>query len=210
MAWMGFRVVGFAFCCCYTSTQQIRGHSQASQFSSWGSFLSFPTPQGPSCGTVPAVDSAVDWPSRGGGCTPQSSAFPIMSAKQQESAAPTRHPPQHNDHQAAAVTSTPAATAAAAAPPQPAVLLLPWMRVPLSISEGCGVQLADVQGLHPSLMRAVQQQLGFVELFPVQAAVWRGLAGGHSNTHDMCICAPTGSGKTLAYALPMLNAILTG
>jgi ATP-dependent RNA helicase DDX51/DBP6 len=84
------------------------------------------------------------------------------------------------------------------------------MRVPLSISAGSGVPLTDVQGLHPALLRAVQDKLGFVELFPVQAAVWRGLAGGHSTEHDMCICAPTGSGKTLAYALPMLNAILTG
>jgi ATP-dependent RNA helicase DDX51/DBP6 len=98
------------------------------------------------------------------------------------------------------------AAAAAAAASQPA---LPWMRVPLNIAAGSGVPLPDVQGLHPALLKAVQDQLGFVELFPVQAAVWRGLAGGHSTTHDMCICAPTGSGKTLAYALPMLSAILT-
>lgn len=99
-----------------------------------------------------------------------------------------------------------AAAAAAAAVPQP---VLPWMRVPLNIAAGSGIPLLDVQGLHPALLKAVQDHLGFVELFPVQAAVWRGLAGGHSTTHDMCICAPTGSGKTLAYALPMLNAILT-
>lgn len=83
------------------------------------------------------------------------------------------------------------------------------MRVPISISAGTGVPLADVQGLHPRLLAAVRQTLGFAELFPVQSAVWRGLAGGASSAHDMCLCAPTGSGKTLAYALPLLNAILT-
>ena len=42
----------------------------------------------------------------------------------------------------------------------------------------------------------------------MQAAVWRQLAGGHSQAHDLCINAPTGSGKTLAYALPVLSALL--
>jgi ATP-dependent RNA helicase DDX51/DBP6 len=95
------------------------------------------------------------------------------------------------------------ATATASAP-QP---VLPWMRLPISIPTGSGVPLDHVQGLHPALWQAVSSCLGFTELFPVQAAVWRGLAGGHSTSHDMCICAPTGSGKTLAYALPLLNAI---
>lgn len=111
------------------------------------------------------------------------------------------------DQPGSAEAAAAAAAGGAAAAAQP---VLPWMRVPLNIAAGSGVPLSDVQGLHPALMQAVQQQLGFVELFPVQAAVWRGLAGGHSTMHDMCICAPTGSGKTLAYALPMLNAILTG
>lgn len=88
--------------------------------------------------------------------------------------------------------------------PQP---VLPWMRLPISIPTGSGVPLEQVQGLNPALRQAVGDCLGFTELFPVQAAVWRGLAGGHSTSHDMCICAPTGSGKTLAYALPLLNAI---
>ena len=48
---------------------------------------------------------------------------------------------------------------------------------------------------------------GFEQLFPVQAAAWRQLAGGHSLAHDLCISAPTGSGKTLAYALPILSAL---
>lgn len=49
----------------------------------------------------------------------------------------------------------------------------------------------------------------YTELFPVQAAAWRVLAGGHSKAHDLCIAAPTGSGKTLAYALPLMHC-LTG
>ncbi|KAF6254695.1 P-loop containing nucleoside triphosphate hydrolase protein [Scenedesmus sp. NREL 46B-D3] len=95
-------------------------------------------------------------------------------------------------------------TAGTAGPPQP---VLPWMRLPISIPTGSGVPLEQVHGLHPALRQAVGDCLGFTELFPVQAAVWRGLAGGHSTCHDMCICAPTGSGKTLAYALPLLNAV---
>jgi hypothetical protein len=49
--------------------------------------------------------------------------------------------------------------------------------------------------------------LGFVELFPVQTAVWQETGGGLSTAHDMCIAAPTGSGKTLAYVLPVLNCL---
>lgn len=49
---------------------------------------------------------------------------------------------------------------------------------------------------------------GYEELFPVQAASWRTLAGGMSTAHDLCICAPTGSGKTLAYALPILQRLI--
>lgn len=91
---------------------------------------------------------------------------------------------------------------------QPAAApVLPWMRLPISIPNGSGVPLDEVCGLYSALKEAVHLRLGFQELFPVQAAVWRGLAGGLSPTHDMCICAPTGSGKTLAYALPVINAI---
>lgn len=63
---------------------------------------------------------------------------------------------------------------------------------------------SDPRDAHPT--RATAH--GFVELFPVQAAVWRQLAGGRSSAHDMCIAAPTGSGKTLAYALPVLHGLL--
>jgi len=52
--------------------------------------------------------------------------------------------------------------------------------------------------------------MGFTELFPVQAAAWRQLAGGLSGAHDLCIAAPTGSGKTLAYCLPLLQALAAG
>ena len=48
---------------------------------------------------------------------------------------------------------------------------------------------------------------GYRELLPVQTAAWSLLAGGHSQAHDLCLCAPTGSGKTLAYALPILQAL---
>jgi ATP-dependent RNA helicase DDX51/DBP6 len=52
--------------------------------------------------------------------------------------------------------------------------------------------------------------LGFKELFPVQCAVWREMAGGLSDSHDLCVACPTGSGKTLAYALPLVNALTHG
>ena len=48
---------------------------------------------------------------------------------------------------------------------------------------------------------------GYSEVLPVQAAAWSMLAGGHSQAHDLCLCAPTGSGKTLAYALPIVQAL---
>ncbi len=41
----------------------------------------------------------------------------------------------------------------------------------------------------------------------MQAVVWAQTAGGASQAHDVCICAPTGSGKTLSYALPVLQAL---
>lgn len=48
---------------------------------------------------------------------------------------------------------------------------------------------------------------GIEVLFPVQTVVWHETAGGASDAHDVCICAPTGSGKTLSYALPVLAAL---
>lgn len=145
----------------------------------------------------------------------------------------------------------------------PALLVLPWMRVPIAIEPGSGVALTDIHGLDARLLDVLSQsecasglrshggliacdagmrganagpcnsaassgrtvpeppgaswmpnfnprttaEHGFLELFPVQAAVWRELAGGHSSAHDMCIAAPTGSGKTLAYALPVLHML---
>lgn len=85
---------------------------------------------------------------------------------------------------------------------------LPWMRVPLAIEGGAAVPLHDVLGLQSSLKLGLSDA-GFTDLFPVQAATWQQLAGGHSQAHDLCISAPTGSGKTLAYALPILST-LTG
>ena len=67
----------------------------------------------------------------------------------------------------------------------------------------------QLKGLHINepLNTPTHSELGFLELFPVQSAVWRELAGGLSSAHDLCIAAPTGSGKTLAYALPIINGL---
>jgi hypothetical protein len=73
----------------------------------------------------------------------------------------------------------------------------------------CGVLYVCPTHTH-TLQTSTPAALGFTELFPVQAAVWRELAGGTSTAHDACICAPTGSGKTLAYALPLLTAAAEG
>lgn len=116
-----------------------------------------------------------------------------------------------------------------------ALPVLPWMRVPISIDGGTGVPLSQVTGLHPVALAALHagrywaacslefemlQQMyntipqtlqpsgQYTELFPVQAAAWRVLAGGLSKAHDLCIAAPTGSGKTLAYALPVLHCLV--
>ena len=57
------------------------------------------------------------------------------------------------------------------------------------------------------LLRRHHDAGGYSELLPVQTAAWSMLAGGHSQAHDLCLCAPTGSGKTLAYALPIVQAL---
>ncbi|KAK9824495.1 hypothetical protein WJX72_010815 [[Myrmecia] bisecta] len=80
------------------------------------------------------------------------------------------------------------------------------MRIPVAVAAGSGVALEAVHGLDPRLRQALLSG-GYHELFPVQAAVWRELAGGLSTEHDLCLCAPTGSGKTLAYALPVLQGL---
>ncbi|KAL3140741.1 hypothetical protein ABBQ32_005296 [Trebouxia sp. C0010 RCD-2024] len=92
-------------------------------------------------------------------------------------------------------------------PGSKALPVLPWMRVPISIEGGMGVPLQQVVGLHPLALAALQTGK-YTELFPVQAAAWRVLAGGLSKAHDLCIAAPTGSGKTLAYTLPVLHCLI--
>ncbi|KAG1663277.1 hypothetical protein FOA52_006318 [Chlamydomonas sp. UWO 241] len=87
------------------------------------------------------------------------------------------------------------------------VVALPWMRVPITIQQGAGVPLGQVHGMAPGLAAALRSRMGFKELFPVQAAVWRESGGGTSSAHDLCVAAPTGSGKTLAYVLPVLNGL---
>lgn len=95
-----------------------------------------------------------------------------------------------------------------AAPPSRDAPALPWMRMPMAIEGGADTPLTEVCGLQSCLQRGLINA-GFSQLFPVQAASWQLLAGGHSQAHDLCISAPTGSGKTLAYVLPVVAA-LTG
>jgi ATP-dependent RNA helicase DDX51/DBP6 len=86
--------------------------------------------------------------------------------------------------------------------------VLPWMRLPVSVTPGESTPLDAVGGLHPVLKTTLRERLSIDSLFPVQSTVWRLTAGGMSGVHDICISAPTGSGKTLAYALPIVNALV--
>lgn len=81
------------------------------------------------------------------------------------------------------------------------------LQVPVTLDASTAIPFEDVRGLDPRLAAAARETQGYVSLFPVQAAVWRELAGGLSTQHDLCICAPTGSGKTLSYALPVLQSL---
>lgn len=87
--------------------------------------------------------------------------------------------------------------------------VLPWMRLPVSVTPGDSTPLEAVGGLHPGLKTTLLERLSIDSLFPVQSTVWRLTAGGMSGVHDVCLSAPTGSGKTLAYALPIVNALAT-
>jgi ATP-dependent RNA helicase DDX51/DBP6 len=87
--------------------------------------------------------------------------------------------------------------------------VLPWMRLPVSVTPGESTPLEAVGGLHPVLKTTLRERLSIDSLFPVQSTVWRLTAGGMSGVHDVCLSAPTGSGKTLAYALPIVNALAT-
>ncbi len=79
--------------------------------------------------------------------------------------------------------------------------------MPVTFDASTAIPFENVRGLDPRLAVAARETQGYVSLFPVQAAVWRELAGGLSTEHDLCICAPTGSGKTLSYALPVLQSL---
>lgn len=79
------------------------------------------------------------------------------------------------------------------------LVLCPTCRPPLT---ACQTHLAG-----PHCTRSAYAGTGIEVLFPVQAVVWAQTAGGASQAHDVCICAPTGSGKTLSYALPLLQAL---
>jgi superfamily II DNA/RNA helicase len=80
-------------------------------------------------------------------------------------------------------------------------------QVPITFDASTAVPFDNVRGLDARLAAAARDTQRYVSLFPVQAAVWRELAGGLSTAHDLCICAPTGSGKTLSYALPVLQSL---
>mmetsp|Transcript_28021 Transcript_28021/g.51761 ORF Transcript_28021/g.51761 Transcript_28021/m.51761 type:complete len:525 (-) Transcript_28021:487-2061(-) len=85
--------------------------------------------------------------------------------------------------------------------------VLPWMRVPVSIEAGQGVDVDNVNGLSIKIKESLKKDFGFNKFFPVQSVTWKETAGGSSGAHDICIAAPTGSGKTLAYALPVINEL---
>ena len=97
-----------------------------------------------------------------------------------------------------------AAAAAKVKPRAPAALA--WMRAAGTVDAARVSPLADVPQLDARLQQTLRAA-GIAELFPVQAAVWDALRGGHPEAHDLCIHAPTGSGKTLAYALPVVAAL---
>lgn len=81
------------------------------------------------------------------------------------------------------------------------------LQVPVTFDASTAVPFENVRGLDQRLAASARETQGYISLFPVQAAVWRELAGGLSTEHDLCICAPTGSGKTLSYALPVLQSL---
>ena len=168
-----------------------------------------------------------------GAYLPEQPAHVGSTASTLQPAAPGLSPvcdTQSQHQQAAPSIQQKTSSAAAGAKALP---VLPWMRVPISIEGGTGVPLHQVTGLHPLAFAALQAGMPwgacspshsrcasqcykkcfqcsgqYTELFPVQAAAWRVLAGGLSKAHDLCIAAPTGSGKTLAYALPVLHCLI--
>eukprot|EP00897_Mesotaenium_endlicherianum_P006212 jgi/Mesen1/5619/ME000282S04781 len=86
--------------------------------------------------------------------------------------------------------------------------VLPWMRTPVEIGEADALQLDSVPHIDPRLVAALQRS-GIQTLFPVQATVWRHMAGPGGAARDLCVCAPTGSGKTLSYVLPVVQGLST-
>lgn len=64
-------------------------------------------------------------------------------------------------------------------------------------------------GLHPRVVGALQE-LGYDQLFAVQAAAVPWLLRAEASEHvgDLCVSAPTGSGKTLAYTVPVVHALV--
>jgi ATP-dependent RNA helicase MSS116 len=64
----------------------------------------------------------------------------------------------------------------------------------------------DEQHLHPSLTKAITEDLKFDHMMPVQAAtLWELLP---PNRHDCLVQAKTGTGKTIAFLLPALQNMI--
>ena len=88
--------------------------------------------------------------------------------------------------------------------------------VPLALVEdtvGASERLSveDLAGVHPRVMRNVQEQLRIDHLFPMQWVVLRRLLSQSDRcgdgVGDVLVNAPTGSGKTLIYALPIVSGL---
>ncbi|KAF4460596.1 ATP-dependent RNA helicase [Fusarium albosuccineum] len=69
------------------------------------------------------------------------------------------------------------------------------------------VELTDTNQVHPLVVRAIAEDMGFEFMTPVQAATVDELLP--PNRSDCLVQAKTGTGKTLAFLLPALQTMLT-
>ncbi|KAF5005861.1 hypothetical protein FDECE_7719 [Fusarium decemcellulare] len=69
------------------------------------------------------------------------------------------------------------------------------------------VELTDTNQVHPLIVRAIAEDMGFEFMTPVQAATVDELLP--PNRSDCLVQAKTGTGKTLAFLLPALQTMLT-
>ncbi|KAG9258906.1 P-loop containing nucleoside triphosphate hydrolase protein [Emericellopsis atlantica] len=68
-------------------------------------------------------------------------------------------------------------------------------------------RFADLQGVHPLIVKAITEDLKFENMTPVQAATVDELLP--PNRHDCLVQAKTGTGKTLAFLIPALQTMIT-